>query len=222
MPKYINKIEALAYIRTSSMANVGTDKDSAKRQRQAIHTYAKSVGYHIAAEYSDEGISGTDAIETRPGFAAMLAHIAGNGVRVVICENSSRLARDLMVQEAAYHGLQKLGVKLVAADSPDSFVDTGPTSVLLRHILGAVSQFEKAGIVAKLKAARDRKKAETGKCEGCKSYIERDPAMAALAKSLAKQRLSLRAIAAELAAQGHVQKDGKTYAAAAVMRMLKQ
>ena len=27
MPKLINKIEALAYIRTSSMSNVGADKD---------------------------------------------------------------------------------------------------------------------------------------------------------------------------------------------------
>jgi DNA invertase Pin-like site-specific DNA recombinase len=222
MPKHINKIEAIAYIRTSSMTNVGTDKDSAKRQRAAITAHAKSAGYHIVAEYSDEGVSGADLIETRKGFSALLAHIAGNGVRCVIVETASRLARDLMVQEAAYHGLLKLGVKLIAADSPNSFVDDGPTSTLLRHILGAVSQFEKAGIVAKLKGARDRKRIETGKCEGCKSYIERDPAMVTLAKSLSKRGLSLRAIADQLAVQGHVQKDGKTYAAAAVMRMLKQ
>lgn len=31
-----------------------------------------------------------------------------------------------------------------------------------RQVLGDVSQFEKAGLVAKLKAARDRKKAEMG------------------------------------------------------------
>jgi DNA invertase Pin-like site-specific DNA recombinase len=222
MPRHINKIEALAYIRTSSMSNVGSDKDSGKRQRQAIHAYAKSIGYHIAGEYSDEGVSGTDAIEDRPGFAQLLAHIAGNGVRVVICENASRLARDLMVQEAAYRGLLKLGVKLVAADSPDSFVDNGPTSTLLRHILGAVSQFEKAGLVAKLKAARDRKKAERGKCSGRKTYLERDPEAVTLAKSLSKKGLTLKAIAAELAVQGHTQKDGKTYSHVAVMRMVKQ
>jgi DNA invertase Pin-like site-specific DNA recombinase len=222
MPEHINKIEALAYLRTSSMTNIGQDKDSEKRQKAAIVAYAKHAGLTITGWYADQGVSGADAIEARKGFAAMLAHIAGNGVRVVICENASRLARDLMVQEAAYRGLLKLGVKLIAADSPDSFTDSGPTSVLLRQILGSVSQFEKAALVLKLKAARDRKKAETGKCSGRKTYLERDPAMVTLARQLARQRLTLVAIADALAAKGHVQKNGKTYSHVAIMRMLKK
>jgi hypothetical protein len=40
---------------------------------------------------------------------------------------------------------------------------------MIRQILGSVSQFEKAMLVAKLKGARDRKKAVTGKCGGRKS-----------------------------------------------------
>jgi hypothetical protein len=35
---------------------------------------------------------------------------------------------------------------------------------MIRQILGSVRQFEKAMLVAKLKGARDRKKAEIGKC----------------------------------------------------------
>ena len=171
----------------------------------------------IAGEFSDEGVSGADAIEGRAGFAAMLSRIQGNGVRLVLVENASRFARDLMTQE-----FQRLGVKLVACDSPEAFLDGGPTSIMVRQILGAVSQFEKAGIVAKLKAARDRKRIETGKCGGRKTYAERDPQMVALAHQLAKKRLTLVAIAAELAAQGHVQKNGKTYSHVAIMRMLKR
>jgi DNA invertase Pin-like site-specific DNA recombinase len=125
-----------------------------KRQRAAIAAHAKAANYTIVAEYSDDGVSGADAITSRPGFSALLSHIAGNGVRVVIVETASRLARDLMVQETAYRGLLDLGVKLIAADSPDTFVDDGPTATMVRQILGAVSQFEKAGLVAKLKAAR--------------------------------------------------------------------
>ena len=34
--------KAVAYLRTSSAANVGADKDSEKRQRQAVAAYAKS------------------------------------------------------------------------------------------------------------------------------------------------------------------------------------
>jgi hypothetical protein len=35
------KALAVAYLRTSSAANVGSDKDSDKRQRQAIEAFAK-------------------------------------------------------------------------------------------------------------------------------------------------------------------------------------
>jgi len=34
--------------------------------------------------------------------------------------------------------------------------------VLVRQVVGAIAQFEKISLVAKLKAARDRKKAATG------------------------------------------------------------
>ena len=43
-----------------------------------------------------------------------------------------------------------------------------PTAVSVRQVLGAIAQFERASLVAKLKAARDRKRAAAGKCEGRK------------------------------------------------------
>ena len=49
-----------------------------------------------------------------------------------------------------------------------------PTAVSVRQVLGAIAQFE-ASLVAKLKAARDRKRAAAGKCEGRKSWAEIDP-----------------------------------------------
>jgi hypothetical protein len=82
-------------------------------------------------------------------------------------ETASRFARDLMVQEVGFAKLKALGIALIAADSPQSFLDDTPTSKLIRQILGAVSEFDKALVVAKLKGARDRKRAMTGeKVEG--------------------------------------------------------
>jgi hypothetical protein len=75
-------------------------------------------------------------------------------------------------------------------------------------------------MVAKLKAARDRKKAVTGKCGGRKSYAEARPAVVALAKEMRGQRMSLRKISAALAAQGHVTASGKPYVASAVQALL--
>ena len=114
---------------------------------------------------------------------------------------------------------------MIAADSPDAFLDDTPTAVMIRQILGSVSQFEKAMLVAKLRGARERKKASTGKCGGRKSYIERSPAMVTLARKLARypidgRKRSLRDIAVELEKQGHITADGKRYAATAVKRMI--
>jgi DNA invertase Pin-like site-specific DNA recombinase len=151
--------KAIAYFRTSSETNVGADKDTLKRQREAVTKYAAAAGYAIIAEYSDDGVKGADPVDQRPGFAAMMAHIAGNGVRTVIVETASRFARDLIVQEIGWKYLKNAGISLIAADSPEAFLDDTPTAVMMRQILGAVSQFEKAMLVAKLKGARDRKKA---------------------------------------------------------------
>jgi DNA invertase Pin-like site-specific DNA recombinase len=86
----------------------------------------------------------------------MMKHIAGNGVRTIIVETSSRFARDLIVQETGWRFLRDAGITLIAADSPDAFLDETPTAVMIRQILGSVSQFEKAMLVAKLKGARSK------------------------------------------------------------------
>jgi DNA invertase Pin-like site-specific DNA recombinase len=46
--------------------------------------------------------------------------------------------------------LRARGIDLIAADGPSSFDDT-PTARLIRQVLGAVSEFQKAMLVAKLR-----------------------------------------------------------------------
>jgi DNA invertase Pin-like site-specific DNA recombinase len=219
------KTKSVAYFRTSSTTNVGADKDSEKRQREAVTSFAKREGFELVDSFYDAAVSGADPVDARPGFAAMLERIAGNGVRTIIVETANRFARDLIVQETGWRFLQGLGVTLVAADSPDSFLDTTPMAVLIRQVLGAVSQFEKAALVAKLKAARERKKRETGKCGGRRSVAEMSPETVALAKKLARypvngRRRSLRDVAAELEAAGCLTSAGTRYGSAAVARMI--
>jgi DNA invertase Pin-like site-specific DNA recombinase len=208
-------------MRTSSASNVGTDKDSDKRQRSAITAFAKANGYVIVAEFYDAAVKGSDPVPTRPGFAAMMERLAGNGVRTIIIESPDRFARDLSVQLAGHDFLKKLGVTLIPATAPDHFVEDTPTAVLVRQMLGAIAQFEKASLVAKLKAARDRKIAAGIKCGGRKSFAERDPDMVAEAKRMhRRERKSLREIARELAGRGHVDRNGRPYSAQSVANMV--
>jgi DNA invertase Pin-like site-specific DNA recombinase len=218
--------EAIGYMRTSSAANVGEGKDSEARQRAAIERCARQAGIAVVDWFNDPAVSGADPIEARPGFAALLTRIASNGVRTIIVETASRFARDLMVQEVGFARLQGLGVTLIAADSPQVFLDDTPTAKVIRQVLGAVSEFDKAMTVAKLKGARDRKRASAGKCEGRKSHQEMNPALVAAAKGLRKayrgRRRSLREVAAELARQGFLNANGAPYAAASVKSMLER
>jgi DNA invertase Pin-like site-specific DNA recombinase len=221
------KIKAVAYLRTSSATNVGTDKDSEKRQRQAIEAYAKSAGYVIVDTYYDEAVSGADPIEARPGFSALLDRIEGNGVRVVLVEDASRFARQLSVQEAGILALNERGVTVLTA-SGDNLTETDdPYKVAMRQMAGVFAQLEKARLVHKLKAARDRKRASGVKVEGRKAFKELDPSMVILAKKLHRypvngKRRSLREIASELAQAGHLDSKGKAFSAQSIKNMVGQ
>jgi DNA invertase Pin-like site-specific DNA recombinase len=156
-----NRTPAIAYLRTSSATNVGADTDSDKRQRKAIAAFARRAGYELVGEYYDQAVHDADALDARPGFAAMLEHIAGNGARTIIVETANRFARDLIVQETGHRMLKGKGIGIIAADSPTAFVDDTPTATFVRQVLGAVAQLDKAMTIAKLRGAR-----EAGWCEG--------------------------------------------------------
>jgi DNA invertase Pin-like site-specific DNA recombinase len=217
------KIEAVGYMRTSSATNVGRDKDSEVRQRVAIESYAKAAGYTIVDWFYDPAVKGSDAVTERPGFKDMLDRISGNGVRTILVESPDRFARDLAVQLAGHGYLKALGVELVPTTAPDFFTEDTPTAVLVRQVLGAIAQFEKASLVSKLKAARDRRIAAGIKCGGRKSHAEMNPALVAAAKALQAERprLSLRKIAARLAEQGFVGVSGGPYRSKSVQSMLR-
>jgi DNA invertase Pin-like site-specific DNA recombinase len=223
-----NKTPAIAYLRTSSAANVGSDKDSEKRQRQAVEGFAKRGGYELVGEFYDAAVSGADAIETRAGFAALLDRIEGNGVRTVIVEDASRFARELMAQELGITLLISRGVRLLTAAGDDLTASEDPTRKMMRQIAGAFAEYEKARLVGKLKHARDRKRQDEGKCEGRKSHAELRPAVVAEAKRLHRaspktgDRRSLRKISAELAALGYLNERGAPYSAKSVRAMLAQ
>jgi DNA invertase Pin-like site-specific DNA recombinase len=219
-------VKAFAYLRTSSATNVGADKDSDKRQLEAIATFAKQNGFTIVGTFSDDAVSGEDDIASRPGFSAMLDALEANGTRTVIVEDATRFARKVVVQEVGIIALIKREVACWSARGELELTsDEDEYKVAMRQIAAVFSELEKRRLVKKLKAARDRKIAETGKCGGRKSYTERNPEMVALAKKLARypvngRKRSLRDVAAELQAAGHVAAGGKPYAATAVARML--
>jgi DNA invertase Pin-like site-specific DNA recombinase len=187
----------------------------------------KTHGYEVVDSFYDAAVSGADPVGERPGFKTMMERIEGNGVRVVIVESPDRFARDLAVQIAG-HDFLKGGRR---AD-PDQRAGLLHRRHAYRRPSAsgawAIAQFEKASLIAKMKAARERKRAETGeKVGGRKSYSEQRPEVVKFAHKLARRRrkgrpLSLRQISAALAEAGHVSTNGSPFKAASVQRMLAQ
>lgn len=222
------KKHAVGYLRTSSAANVGAEKDSDKRQRAAIQRYCKAAGYQIAEDdwYYDEAVSGADPLGSRPGWSALMARITSNGVRTVIVEDASRFARELMVQEQGILELRKAGVTVLTASGDDLTSSNDPGRTMIRQIMGSFSEYEKARLVAKLRSARDRVIAETGRCGGRRAFAELAPEALKLARKLRRanpttgKRMSYRGIAQKLAEAGHVAASGKSLSPSVIKRLL--
>ena len=213
----------VAYLRTSSATNA--DGDSQVRQRAAIAAFSKTAGFELVDEFADVAVSGADPIESREGFAHLLDRIEGNGVRIVIIEDASRLARQLVTQELAILALIARGVRVLTANGDDLTDDSDPSRVMMRQIAGAFHQYEKARLVAKLKAARDRKRATGARAEGRLSHAEKRPEVVMLAKKLRRKlpkggQKSYSEIAAELFALGHANSNGVAFSKSSIKSML--
>jgi DNA invertase Pin-like site-specific DNA recombinase len=180
----------------------------------------------IIETFYDPAVSGADPIESRPGFAALLDRIEANGVRTVIVEDASRFARDLVTQELGILALIRRQVRVLTAGGDDLTDTQDPFKVAMRQIAGAFAQLEKARLVSKLRHARERKRAELGKCDGRKSHAELRPHVVLEAKRLRRaspttgERRSLREISRELAAMGYLSESGKPFATKSVLAMI--
>jgi hypothetical protein len=67
----------------------------------------------------------------------MLDKCAEMGVKVILMENASRFAGDVVVQETGLRMLRGCGVSVIPVDAPDYFQDdpNNPTQTLIRQIL---------------------------------------------------------------------------------------
>ena len=203
--------KAYGYIRVSGKGQI--NGDGFARQSNAINDYAKGNGFEIVRIYKEKGVSGT--IKNRPALTDMMISLIqnGRGIHTVIIERIDRLARDLMVQETILDDMNKNDVSIISVTDGD-LLENDPTRKLVRQVLGAIAEYDKVMTVQKLRAARNRKKALTGKCEGRKSYHESDPELIAEIKRLRRKprngkRLSLKKCLESLTSSGFTTSTGK-------------
>lgn len=211
--------KTFAYLRVSGRGQVSGD--GFPRQQKAVREYARQHEFRIVETFEERGVTGARETMDRPAWQALMAALHADGVRVVLIEKLDRLARDLMIQESVIADLRKYGFELVSACEPD-LMATDATRVLLRQMLGAVAQYDKTQIVAKLRGARLRKKAATGRCEGRKPYghYEGEQPILERMRQLRAEGIAYYAIANRLNDESLPTRAGVPWASAVVWRIL--
>ena len=161
------------YVRVSGAGQV--DKDGPIRQALAIKNFCEANHLVSVGSFKDLAVSGTIDGMDRPGLYDMLANVTSSKVEAIIVENLDRLARDLVVSEIIIREIKARGLKLYAVNLglvDQVTTESEPSRTLIRQILGALAQYEKQSLVLKLRGARERKRRETGRCEGPPAFYE--------------------------------------------------
>jgi len=215
-------------LRVSSKGQV--ERDGFPRQRQTIDSTAKNLGIEIVREYHDDGVTGDSDWFDRPSFQAMISDILANGVRTIIVENLSRLARAYVVTDAIIVYLASKNITLISADTGEDVTAAfhgDPMKKALIQMQAIFAELEKNTLIRKLRVARVRARQEKGRCEGRKPFGERDgeAAILDLIRSLRRKpkggkRMAFAAIAEKLNQDGVPTRTGKPWHGEVVRRLL--
>ena len=218
----------VGYLRTSTDAQ----EEGLETQRAEIELWASRLRLDVTCYYADEGVSGSNGLETRLGLADCLSSRPSG----VVVYKLDRLARDLVIQETILAEAKRQGTRIYSTlPTEDAYLQddpSDPTRKLIRQVLGAVSDYERAMIRLRMKAGADRKKAAGGYAGGGVPFgyrvnplthdLEEAPGeqkALLLMRSLAKTH-SLRAIASELDGRGLKPRKGERWHPQSVSRVL--
>lgn len=224
-------MKAYSYLRVSGRGQL--EGDGFDRQREKIRKWAKANGHTIVREFREEGVSGTTEAVNRPALTEMVAAAMDEGVSIVAVERADRLSRDLIVSELLLREWQKIGIQAFDAESNTDITagdSSNPTAKMIRQILAVMAEFDKCSIVLKMKAARDKIRAEKGRCEGRKPFGTlpgEDEAIARIRalrrKPVGKdKRLSFAKIAATLNEEGFPTRGGGPWGASSVQAIMRR
>jgi DNA invertase Pin-like site-specific DNA recombinase len=211
----------ISYIRVSGNSQI--EGDGPDRQREAIKrwVFAQWVAPALSHGFEDLGVSGTIDSFDRPGLLQAITTAVQFNAAIVV-ERADRIARDLIVSELFFRECRTRGIKVYAADTGQElvFTDEDPSRKLIRQILGALSEWEKSVIVKKLKAGRDKKRRETGRCEGRKPYSNLEAI--AFMECLRRHGRTLRNIVCELNLSSFRPPEGTLWTRRTVKRIIER
>ncbi len=162
-------MRAVGYLRVS------TDRQAEKGfgldvQERAVRSWARQHGHRLVEIHRDEGVSGSNGLDTRVGLADALQSLRDRNAHGLVVPRLDRLARDLVLQETLLAEVKRLGGRVYSATpAEDEFLaddPQDPSRRLIRQILGAVNEYERSMIALRMRGGRERKRAAGGYAGG--------------------------------------------------------
>lgn len=200
---------------------VSTDEQAASgaglaAQRTAIETEAARRGWTVVGWYCDEGISGGKGIEHRPGLAGAVAAVELGDAAGLLAAKLDRLSRSVLDTAKLMERARRSGWELVTCDLA---IDTStPAGEATASMMAVFSQLERRLISQRTREALAVKRSQ-GVRLGRPSSLSRE-----VVERIVRAKdggASLRAIAAELTAEGvPTARGGTTWAASAIQGVL--
>lgn len=220
---------AVAYLRVSTDdQQLGPDA-----QRAAIAEYAARHGVLVVAEHADHGVSGAAKLDKRPGMLDALASLREHGAGLLLVAKRDRLARDVVTAALIEAAAARVGARVVSAAGEGTDADENdPAAQLLRRLIDAFAEYERALIAARTRAAlavKSRRGERVGgvpygfeAVEGRLVKVAHEQAGIVRARQLRAGGLSLAAVGQQLAREGWRSRAGSPMAAVQVQRILER
>jgi putative DNA-invertase from lambdoid prophage Rac len=139
--------------RTFAYCRVSTAKQTTKNQIREI----EATGFHVDRKrIIAETVSGSSAIEQRPGFLKLLDRLEHDNVLIVT--KLDRLGRNAIDVATTVAKLEAMGVRVhcLALGGVDL---TSAAGKMTMHVINAVAQFEKELLVERILAGQERARA---------------------------------------------------------------
>ncbi len=146
------------FTRVAFYARVSTDGQTVENQLRELRAVAKRHGWQVIEEFLDEGISGANGREKRPGLDALAKRIARKDCDMVAAWSVDRLGRSLQHLVTLLEELRAKGVDLYLHQQG---LDTStPAGRAMFQMLGVFAEFERAMIRDRIMSGLERARAK--------------------------------------------------------------
>ena len=125
------------YARVSTVEQI--EGTSLVLQIDRCRQYAAAMGWQVAGEYVDEGVSGAKA--SRPALDEMMGDARAGLLQAVVAAKLDRVGRSMRHLVSLMGECDDLGVAVVSV--AEGFDSTTPAGRLQRNILGSFAEFER-------------------------------------------------------------------------------